>query len=90
MKAERGKSIAELVFTIGYGVLIGYEASIGLKDDSTGGLGYVLFILLAPAAFQQSCVAIFTEVSKDRETRMKESLQIMGLNKYMYALSFIV
>lgn len=27
---------------------------------------------------------------KDRETRMKETLQIMGLNKYMYALSFLL
>ena len=27
---------------------------------------------------------------KDRETKMKESLKIMGLNKYMYALSFLL
>lgn len=27
---------------------------------------------------------------RDRETKMKESLRIMGLNKYMYALSFLV
>ena len=27
---------------------------------------------------------------KERETRMKESLKIMGLNKWMYALSFLV
>ena len=90
MKAERKKSIAELMFTIGYGVLIGWEISNSLNNPDMGGLGYVIFILICPAAFQQSCIYIFNEMVKDRETKMKESLKIMGLNKYMYALSFLL
>ena len=80
----------ELVFTVGYGVLIGYEISLSFDNPDIGGLGYVIFILLAPVAFQQSCVYIVNEMVRDRETKMKESLRIMGLNKYMYALSFLV
>jgi len=43
-----------------------------------------------PVAFQQSCVFIFNEMVKDRENKMKESLKIMGLNKYMYALAYLL
>ena len=90
MKAEKKKSIAEAVFTVLYGVLIGYEVSVSFNNEEIGGLGYVIFILIAPVAFQQSCVFIFNEMVRDRETKMKESLKIMGLNKYMYALSFVI
>ena len=90
MKAEKKKSIAEALFTIGYGALIGFEVSLSFDNPSIGGLGYVIFILIAPVAFQQSCVFICQEMVKDRETKMKESLKIMGLNKYMYALSYLV
>ena len=90
MKADKKKSIMELVFSVIYGVLIGYEVSISFNNESMGGLGYVIFILIAPAAFSQSCIFIITELVRDRETKMKESLRIMGLNKYMYALSYLV
>lgn len=33
---------------------------------------------------------IINEMVRERETKMKESLRIMGLNKYMYALSYLV
>lgn len=90
MKAEKKKSISEAIFTCIYGALIGYEVSLSFDNPDIGGLGYVIFILIAPVAFQQSCVFIFNEMVRDRETKMKESLRIMGLNKYMYALSFMV
>lgn len=90
MKAEKKKSIAEAIFTIGYGSLIGYEVSLSFDNPDIGGLGYVIFILISPVAFQQSCVYIFNEMVKDRQNKMQESLKIMGLNKYMYALSFLI
>ena len=52
MKADKRKSIAEVVFNIIYGVLLGYEVSVSFKNSSNGGLAYVIFILLTPAAFQ--------------------------------------
>jgi len=51
MKADRKKSIAELVFTIVYGVLLGYEVSLSFSNSDYNGLSYVVFILLTPAAF---------------------------------------
>ena len=50
----------------------------------------MLFVLICPIAYQQSCVFIFNEMVRDRETKMVESLKIMGLNKYMYALSHLL
>merc|ERR1719264_1302923 len=40
--------------------------------------------------FQQSCTYIAGELVRDRETRMKESLKIMGLNTWTYALAMLV
>ena len=74
MKAERKKSIAEMIFNIAYGVLIGYEASLSFNGETQGAFGYIIFLLITPVAFQQSCVFIFNEMVKDRESKMKESL----------------
>ena len=52
MKAEKKKTIAEAMFTVLYGALIGYEVSLSFKNPDIGGLGYVIFILIAPVAFQ--------------------------------------
>ena len=65
-KAERKKTIGELIFTVLYGVLIGYETSISLNNSDIAGLGFVIFILISPVAFQQSCVFIFNEMVRDR------------------------
>ena len=51
MKADRKKSIAEVVFNLLYGVLLGYEVSVSFRNSTQKGLAYVIFILLTPAAF---------------------------------------
>ena len=50
----------------------------------------VLSVMLTPFVFLFSSIYIFSEMVTERETRMKESLKIMGLNKWMYPLSFMV
>lgn len=90
MKAERKKTIMEVIMTVVWSALIGYEVSLSFNDSSVQGLGFVIFILISPVAFQSACVYIFNEMVKDRENKMKESLRIMGLNKYMYSLSIIL
>ena len=49
-----------------------------------------LFVMLTPFVFLFSGIYIFSEMVHERETRMKESLKIMGLNKWMYPLSFML
>jgi len=51
MKAEKKKSFAEAAFNILYGAIIGYEVSVSIKNPDLVGLGYVIFILISPAAF---------------------------------------
>lgn len=40
--------------------------------------------------FLFTCIHIFSEMVQERENRMKESLKIMGLNKYMYPLAIML
>ena len=52
--------------------------------------GITLFVMLTPFVFLFSGIYIFSEMVHERESRMKESLKIMGLNKWMYPLSFML
>ena len=91
MKAEKKKSISEALFTLLYGCVIGFQVAVSFNDpEEKGGLGYVILIMLTPLAFQQSCIFIINEMVRDRETKMKESLRIMGVSKYMYALAYLL
>ena len=51
MKAEKKKSIFEASLNIFYGALIGYEVSLSIAKPDLAGLGFVIFILVSPAAF---------------------------------------
>lgn len=50
----------------------------------------VFLVMLTPFVFLFSGIYIFSEMVHERESRMKESLKIMGLNKWMYPLSFML
>ena len=53
-------------------------------------MAFIIIVLITPFAFLFSCIYIFSEMVQERENRMKESLKIMGLNKYMYPLSIMI
>ena len=53
-------------------------------------MAFIIIVLVTPFAFLFSCIYIFSEMVQERENRMKESLKIMGLNKYMYPLSIML
>ena len=94
--ASKKRMYTELAFCILYGALIGLELA-NLKvpapnpDDPpvASPVGYLLLIVLSPAVFQQSCLFILNTMVKDKESKMKESLKIMGLNKVVYGLSYL-
>ena len=80
----------ELVFSILFSVLIGYELSLQFNNPDLMGLGYLILILLCPVIFQQATSYIGNQMVKDRETKMTETLKIMGLKSWIYALAFLV
>ena len=90
MKAEKKKIVTELLFSVGYSVLIGFELSLQFNNPDLAGLGYLILLLLCPIIFQQSATYIGNQMVKDRETKMKETLKIMGLKSWIYALAFLV
>lgn len=49
-----------------------------------------MLILSSPFIVQGSTNYISNEMVRDRETKMKETLKIMGLRPWIYALSFLV
>jgi len=90
MRASPCKLVTEILFAIAMGSGIG-GTLYGTWDDPTFmGLGYLILLVLLPFMFQQSCTYIAGELVRDRETRMKESLKIMGLNTWTYALAMLV
>ena len=95
-KANRKREIATLIVNCAYGSLIGYEASISIYSDTPtdeGGLGpslgYVLIILLAPVAVYQVQTSLVTEMGNERQRKMRETLKILGLNSYVYAIAHL-
>lgn len=87
--AEKKKNINELIFNAIYGVGIGFALHYSLIPGSEiQELGYLIVILTAPMVFQQSCVFMLTELTKDRANKMRESLRIMGLSDFTYQASF--
>lgn len=47
-------------------------------------------LLLAPFVYQSSTNYVANEMVRDKETKMKETLKIMGLKPWIYSLSFLV
>ena len=90
MKAEKSKIFWELIFSVAYGMLIGYELSLQIKDPNLMGLGYCILLLTCPIVFQQSTNYIANAMVKDRDTKMKESLKIVGMQPWIYSLAFLV
>ena len=90
MKAEKKKIFSEIFFSCAYGCLIGYELSLQFENEELMGLGHLMLILVCPIIFQQSSNYIGNQMVKDRETKMKETLKIMGCESWIYALSFMI
>ena len=53
-------------------------------------LGYVLLLLAVPFVYQSSTNYVANEMVRDKETKMRETLKIMGLRPWIYSLSFLV
>jgi lysozyme family protein len=50
----------------------------------------VLLLLATPFIYQGSTNYVANELVRDKETKMKETLKIMGLKPWIYSLSFMV
>jgi len=78
-----------------YGVIIGFIGSVSNLTPSTidiaSILGFWLFILMfTPIMFTQGVIFILNQVVADKESKMRETLKIMGLSKGAYGASYIV
>ena len=90
MKANKCKLVTEILFSIAMGAAIGGVLYATWDDPTFMGLGYLILLFLLPFMYQQSCTYIAGQLVRDRETKMKESLKIMGLETWIYALGMLV
>lgn len=90
MKANKCKLFMEILFAIAMGAAIGGVLYATWDDPTFMGLGYLILLFLLPFMYQQSCTYIAGQMVRDRETKMKESLKIMGLETWIYALGMLV
>lgn len=91
MKAEPKKIVMELIFSSAYGALIGYQLSNQFSNENDAmGLGHLQLLVMSPIIFQNSSNYISNQMVRDRETKMKETLKIMGQESWIYALSFAI
>lgn len=92
-KANKKREILSLILMIVYGIFIGLEVSVSIFDstgtDQSVTLGYVILILLAPVASYQQMIALVTEMTTERQNKMSETLKILGLDQYIYAISHL-
>ena len=51
---------------------------------------FAIGIAYASAAYAGTCCFILNEIVADKETRMRETLRIMSLDRWSYALSFFI
>ena len=92
MKVMWGRTLTQFIFSL----LIGFMVGASLKDllKETNPMlqvsSYVFMLLVVPFIYQSSTNYVANEMVRDGETKMKETLKIMGLKPWIYALSFMV
>lgn len=80
-----------IIFGLIYGFVI-YESHI---EPSTINLGsvlalWLLMLFLTPFMFIQGVIFVLSQMVADRESKMRETLKIMGLGRVAYGISYMV
>ena len=92
MKVNWCKTLSQFIFSIVIGFAIGGTLKDLIADENPTSqvMGYVLLLLTVPFVYQSSTNYVANEMVRDGETKMKETLKIMGLKPWIYSLSFMV
>jgi hypothetical protein len=93
--AKVGTSILEialpLVFGTIYGLVVHYSPikPSTINVDSVLAL-WLLMLFLTPFMFIQGVIFVLSQMVADRESKMRETLKIMGLGRVAYGISYMV
>ena len=94
MKVKWCRTLTTFIFSLIIGLMIGSMLQEVLKtaDENPFAqlLSFIFLLLLSPFIYQGSTNYVANEMVRDKETKMKETLKIMGLKPWIYALSFLV
>jgi len=98
-KRQKALTITEFLSPVVFGIALGLTArvALGMKQggdtkDVIDQIVYTFFLGSAAATFAYFCACSFilNEMVTDKENRMRETLRIMNLNRWSYALSFFI
>ena len=92
MKVMWCRTLTQFIFSLLIGFMIGGSLKDLLKETNPmlQVSSYVFMLLVVPFIYQSSTNYVANEMVRDGETKMKETLKIMGLKPWIYALSFMV
>ena len=93
------QTIWEFVFPLFCGIIFGFSTRFGMIDQDGDdaqaeiiriGLIFSFGLLFCSGSYAGTCCFVLNEVVEDKESRMRETLRIMSLNRWSYAMSYFL
>jgi hypothetical protein len=85
MRNEKSTLMVEIIMPLCFGFAIGAQF-----QESDAVMGTTMIMLFGALVNQQGCLAMMTDMVMDKQTKMKETLKIMGLDSGMYSMGYFV
>ena len=93
-KVNKCRTVIELLVPLIFGFIIGLAVKYSHITPSTYNVDsvltfWLLILFCAPFMYIQGVIFILNQMVADRETKMRETLKIMGLGRISYGISYL-
>lgn len=93
-KVNKCRTITELLVPLIFGFIIGLAVKYSHITPSAYNIDsvltfWLLILFFAPFMYIQGVIFILNQMVADRETKMRETLKIMGLGRVSYGMSYL-
>jgi phage shock protein PspC (stress-responsive transcriptional regulator) len=94
-KANKCRTVTELLVPLVFGFITGLAVYYSKIEPSTVNIEsiltfWLLILFFTPFMYIQGVIFILNQMVADRETKMRETLKIMGLGRVSYGMSYLV
>ena len=80
----------EILYPVLMGTILWFQIRFATNSTDIILFNLILTIDLSVAVFIFACLFILNQMSNDKETKMKETMRIMGLDRGAYAFSYLL
>ena len=93
-KVNKCRTVIELLLPLIFGFIIGLSVYYSHITPSTVNVDsvltfWILILFFGPFMYIQGVIFILNQMVADRETKMRETLKIMGLGRVSYGMSYL-